>query len=231
MVLYGTGDWERHDTAEDLKLYMENFHDATNQNKYLKTPSQNGKYLVIYKQISGLFPIHENILSRDWTQISDATPAPVAPIAPVAPVAPVGPNLNAITASLKSIAKWGEDRKDLYIGCNGKFKMVVDIKLNCEDKGKPCPEVERFEKYLKIEDPFRECNRIEGDDKEGLYPAMTCTEFPEDYWTNFDFKIINLQPSCKFKNSTFEYEKVNQQEQLSLSIYAQILNKIQIINK
>ena len=102
-----------------------------------------------------------------------------------------------------------QDRKDLYIGCNGKFKMVVDIKLNCEDKGKPCPEVERFEKYLKIEDPFRECNRIEGDDKEGLYPGMTCTEFPEDYWTNFDFKIINLQPSCKFKNSTFEYEKVN----------------------
>ena len=81
---------------------------VANQHKFLKIPSQNGKYLVIYKDTSGLFPIHEKISGRDWTQISDAAPAPVpdpaAPIAPVAPVAPIGPDLTDITTSLKTIA-------------------------------------------------------------------------------------------------------------------------------
>ena len=94
MVLYGTGDYERIDTADDLKFYMEDFHDATNQHQSLRTCSRNGKYLVLYKQSSGLFPIYDKISCRDWTQISDTAPAPPPVVAPVAPVAAPAPDLS-----------------------------------------------------------------------------------------------------------------------------------------
>ena len=41
MVIYGMGDWERLDTAEDLKLYTDHFHDATNQHHCMNSASQN----------------------------------------------------------------------------------------------------------------------------------------------------------------------------------------------
>ena len=30
MVLYGMGNWDQLDTADDLKMYMEDFHSAAN---------------------------------------------------------------------------------------------------------------------------------------------------------------------------------------------------------
>ena len=90
--------------------FSNDYHDAANQHHFLKTPLQNGKFLVIFKETSGFFPICDQISGRDCTEISDTPPAP-APV--VAPVAAPAPDLTQIISSLNTIAKRGSDRKDL----------------------------------------------------------------------------------------------------------------------
>ena len=71
------------------------------------------KSIVIFKDTAALFPIHENITSRDQLKIKDTAPAPSGP----------DPTLKSISKSLKNIAKRGDNKKDL----DDMKKLVINI--------------------------------------------------------------------------------------------------------
>ena len=75
---------------------------------------RDGKYLVIYKDCLGLFPVSDNITGKDWTQLKKTATANVPTSDPA---------LTAINTTLESISKCGEERKDL----EDMQKLPIDV--------------------------------------------------------------------------------------------------------
>ena len=46
----------------------------TNRHNVLKVPSHDGKCFVIFKESSALFPAHDTINGKDWTEILKKEP-------------------------------------------------------------------------------------------------------------------------------------------------------------
>ena len=76
-----------------------------NRHNVLKAPSCDRKFLVIFKESSALFPTHDTINGKDWTEIFDKSP----------PAQNSDPALTAISTTLKNISKpkCSEDKKEL----------------------------------------------------------------------------------------------------------------------
>ena len=111
--LYLNGDFELLETTDNLIDYMNHVSFNTNCHNLRKASSRDGKFLVIFKESSALFPTHETITGKDWIEIIDN-----AQLAQVS-----NPALTEISTNLKEISKRGADRKDL----DDMKKLVINV--------------------------------------------------------------------------------------------------------
>ena len=111
--LYVNGEFERFDELNNLIDYMNHVSVDLNHHNHLKVPSRDGKYLVIFKESSTLFPDHNAITGKDWTDIIDKAP----------PATVSDPALNEISTTFKEMFKRGADRKDL----DDMKKLVINV--------------------------------------------------------------------------------------------------------
>ena len=80
--LFVNGDYERIEINDDLIDYTNHVKVNTNCHNHIKAPSCDGKFVVIFKATSTLFPVHETITGKDWTEILDkATTTQVSDLA------------------------------------------------------------------------------------------------------------------------------------------------------
>ena len=97
----------------------------TNCHNWLKTPSRDGKFLIIFKESSSLFSTHNTINGKDWTDILDKAP----------PAQISDPALTQISTTLKDMSKRGKERKvlddmrKLTINVTGLLDDVKEIYL------------------------------------------------------------------------------------------------------
>lgn len=118
VIMYRTGDWEQGDNTDNLKEYIDHFHDAGNGHSSLKTPSWDKKFVVICQDTSALFPIHENIIGKNSLEIKDSSPSPACPDHPI----------GSISQSLKDMTTSSDEKKDL----DGMKKLFINV-INLPD--------------------------------------------------------------------------------------------------
>lgn len=169
--------------------------------------------MVINKGTSGLFPIHENILGRDWIQITDATPSPVTPVAPgalVALIAPTKPELTVNTTSIKSIAKLYEDRKDL----DDMKKLTINLNLLPADVKLVYEKCRNKEQIIK-----KDIKKFQNDLKIKPHDAST-TQFELNfiYWPKVKLNFLIYKDGIIFWNLTDHIK--DQQEKFHRSLMA-----------
>lgn len=146
VTLYHSCDYDHIDDPSDLAAYIDHFSEPANQHPSINFVTKNGKYLIILKDCSCLFPVSEDISGTDWTKIKTT----VTPNVPS-----MDPALTAINTTLQSISKHGEERKNV----EDMQKLHIDVeklpddvqKVYLQQQNKECftnSNIKKFENVL-----------------------------------------------------------------------------------
>ena len=103
--LFVSGDFGKLEDNDDLIHYMNHVKVDVNQHRLVKAPSHDGTFLVIFNDISTLFPFSNNISGKDWTEICDTATAVPPQVLDLA--------LTTISTTLQAISDRGKEKKDL----------------------------------------------------------------------------------------------------------------------